>query len=77
MKSGKKKKNYYVVGPPADATTIAGILPKLRPDQRLWVDDLSPDERETLEDLLQTSGEAYFFEIYGSLVRDLEYVRTL
>ncbi len=62
---------------PPDSTTIAGILPKLKADQRQWIDDLTPAERQTVEALLQESGEAYFLNNYGHLARDLEYVRTL
>jgi hypothetical protein len=77
MKSNKRKKQYVEVGPPANATTIAKILPKLNAVQKQWIDDLSPEERQWTEDLLHREGEAHFLENYHSLVRSLEYVRTL
>jgi hypothetical protein len=70
-------KHFLEVGAPGDATTVAAILPKLNQEQRLWIDGLSPDERQWLEDLLHREGEGYFFEVFYSLARDLEYVRTL
>ncbi len=71
------KANYHEADAPADATTVAEILPKLRDDQRQWISDLSRDERQVIEEILQREGEAYFLSVYGFLVRDLEYVRTL
>jgi hypothetical protein len=69
--------DFYEVGPPEDATTIASIWPKLNPDQRQWINDQSPDERRTLEGLLQTEGAAYFLENFVALCNQLDYVRTL
>jgi hypothetical protein len=69
--------HFLEVGAPDDATTVAAILPKLNPEQKLWIDDLSPTEWQWLEDLLHREGEGYFFEVFHSLARDLEYVRTL
>ncbi len=69
--------HFLEVGAPDDATTVAAILPKLSQEQRLWIDGLAPIERQWLEDLLHREGEAYFFEVFHALARDLEYVRTL
>lgn len=62
---------------PSDATTIAKIWPKLTPEQQEWINDLTTEEREVLENLLQSDGAAYVLSIWGSLVESLEYVRTL
>lgn len=59
------------------APTLAGILPKLQPEQRRKIEQLSDEERGWFENILQQNGEPYFLSYFDSLWEQLEYVRTL
>jgi hypothetical protein len=63
----------------ADATLLAGILPKLTPAQQRKIEQLSDEERGWFENILseEKDGEAYFLLYFDSLWEQLEYVRTL
>jgi hypothetical protein len=60
----------------SDATTIAGIMPKLSAEQRAWINSLEGATREMTEDILQQKGERYFLENYEYLKSQMERIQT-
>jgi hypothetical protein len=76
-RASQARGSFIEVGPSDDATTLEALLPELRPDQQEWINALTPDERETVDDCLRTSGAAYFLQNYNLFTDQLEYVRSL
>lgn len=61
----------------ADATTIAGILPRLTNEQQQWMNSLPEEARGMVERVLWQEGESYFLANWKPLKNQMEYVLTL
>ena len=60
-----------------DAITTTGILPKLTPEQRQWIEGLPSVAKGMVERVLWQEGEADFLSRFGFYREQMEYVLTL